>query len=240
MVSNSDASRDTAVTVLPPPDSLNPIQLLQIAVQRGVDAEQLKELMNLQREWKADMARDAFVVAMNAFRAEALKVIKTKQVSYGNTSYKHATLANIVEIAAPALSKHGLSHRWETTQLEGLVTVACIITHQLGHSERTSLSSAPDTSGAKNAIQAVGSAVTYLQRYTFMAITGLAAQDQDDDGGPVERLSEKQAADLDALIEEVGANKAAFLKVCKVESLDQILAKNYGDAVKRLEAKRRG
>lgn len=228
------------VTPLPEPATLNPIQLLSIAVQQGVDTEQLKALMELQREWKAEQARDAFVTAMNAFRAEALKVTKTKQVSFGNTSYKHATLANIVEIAAPALSKHGLSHRWETTQLDGLVTVACVITHQFGHSERTSLSSAPDQSGGKNAIQAVGSAVTYLQRYTFMAITGLAAQDQDDDGGPVERLSEKQVADLDALIEEVGANKAAFLKVCKVESLDQILAKNYGYAVKRLEAKRRG
>lgn len=229
------------VAHLPEAATLNPIQLLSMAIQRGVDTEQLKALMDLQREWKAEQARDAFVAAMNAFRAEALKVIKTKQVSYGNTSYKHATLANIVEAAAPALSRHGLSHRWETTQDGGLVTVACIITHQFGHSERTSLSSAPDTSGAKNAIQAVGSAVTYLQRYTFMAITGLAAQDQDDDGGsPVECLSEKQVADLDALIEDVGANKAAFLKVCKVEALEHILAKNYGDAVKRLEAKRRG
>jgi hypothetical protein len=229
------------VALLPEPTNLNPLQLVQIAIQKGVDAEQLKELMQLQREWKADQARDAFVAAMNGFRAEALKVIKTKQVSYGNTNYKHATLANIVELAAPALSRHGLSHRWETTQDGGLVTVACVITHQFGHSERTALSSAPDTSGAKNAIQAVGSAVTYLQRYTFMAITGLAAQDQDNDGGqPLEFVSEKQVADLDALIEDVGANKAAFLKVCKVEALDHILAKNYTDAVKRLEAKRRG
>lgn len=229
------------VALLPEPTNLNPLQLLQIAVSKGVDTEQLKALMELQREWKADTARDAFVTAMNEFRAKALKIVKTKKVSFNNTSYKHATLANIVETAAPALSEHGLSHRWETKQESGLVTVTCIITHQLGHSERTSLTSAPDTSGAKNAIQAVGSAVTYLQRYTFMAITGLAAQDQDDDGGePQEHLSEKQVADLDALIEDVGANKAAFLKVCKVDSLDQILAKNYGDAVKRLEAKRRG
>jgi hypothetical protein len=237
----SEPSKQLAM--LPQPEQMNPIMLLQIAVQQGVDTEQLKVLMELQREWKADQARDAFVKAMNDFRSEALKIVKTKQVSFGNTSYKHATLANIVDVAAPALSKHGLSHRWETKQEggNGLITVTCVITHQLGHSERTSLSAPPDSSGGKNAIQGVGSAVSYLQRYTFMAITGLAAADQDNDGGqPSETLSPKQIADLDALIEEVGANKATFLKVCKVESLEQMLAKNYGEAVKRLEAKRRG
>ena len=173
------------VALLPEPENLNPIQLLQIAVSKGVDAEQLKLLMELQREWKAEQARDAFVRAMNDFRAEALKIVKTKQVSFGTTAYKHATLANTVEVAAPALSKHGLSHRWETKQeLDGaFITVSCVITHQMGHSERTSLSAASDTSGGKNAVQAVGSTVSYLQRYTFMAITGLAAHDQDDDGG---------------------------------------------------------
>lgn len=234
---------NTQVTLLPPPESLNPLQLLQIAVQNGVDTEQLKVLMELQREWKADNARDAFITAMNGFRAKALKIVKTKQVEYGTTKYKHATLANIVEVAAPALSEHGLSHRWETKQEggNGLITVTCIITHQAGHSEQTSLSAAPDSSGGKNAIQGVGSAVSYLQRYTFMAITGLAAQDQDNDGGaPAEFIDAKQIADLDALIEEVGANKAAFLKVCKVDSFESMLKKNYSEAVKRLESKRRG
>lgn len=174
--------QNTQLATLPEPATLNPIQLLQIAVQKGVDAEQLKMLMELQREWKADQARDAFVNAMNAFRSEALKVVKTKEVSFGTTAYKHATLANTVAIVAPALSKHGFSHRWETSQDGQIITVACVITHQLGHSERTTLSAPPDQTGGKNAIQAVGSAVSYLQRYTFMAITGLAASDQDDDG----------------------------------------------------------
>ena len=39
-----------------------------------------------------------------------------------------------------------------------------------------------DTSGGKNNIQAMGSAVSYLERYTLLAITGLSTKEMDDDG----------------------------------------------------------
>lgn len=222
--------------------NIDPMQLLQVAVQNGADIDKLEKLMELERRWKADRARDAYVAAMAAFRSEALAIVKRKGVSFGTTTYRYATLAETLAIAVPALSQHGLSHHWETVQQEGAITVTCIVTHLFGHSERTQLSSAPDTSGGKNAIQAVGSAVSYLERYTFMAITGLAASDQDDDGRktePDETITEKQAADLDALIDEVSADKAAFMRWARVESLSEIKVKAYSNCVKMLERKRR-
>ena len=57
------------IVEMPQPAQLNPIQLVQIAVERGVDTEQLRALMDMQREWRADKAREAFVLydaAMNA------------------------------------------------------------------------------------------------------------------------------------------------------------------------------
>jgi ERF superfamily len=60
--------------------------------------------------------------------------------------------------------------------------VTCILTHQMGHSEETTLAGAPDNSGSKNSIQAIGSTVTYLERYTLLAATGLAAANGDNDG----------------------------------------------------------
>jgi len=236
------------IVELPKPAQLNPIQLVQVAVERGVDAEQLRMLMELQREWKADMAREAFMAAITAFRSEPLKVGKGKHVKYVSkrtgdvTEYDHATLAQVVDAVVLALSKHGLAHRWETKQEGQLISVACVLTHMLGHSERVSLSAPADDSGGKNSIQAVGSTVTYLQRYTLMAITGLAAKDMDDDGrtaDDAETITDKQAAELGALIEEVGANKAAFLKTCKVERIEDLPASKYSGAVQRLEAKRK-
>lgn len=229
----------TQLAILPEPTNLNPLQLVQIAVQKGVDTEQLKALMDMQREWKAEQARDAFVAAMNAFRAEALEVVKTKRVSFKETNYKHATLADIVAVAAPALSKHGLSHRWETKQEGGTITVSCVITHEFGHSERTTLTAAPDTSGSKNSIQAIGSTVTYLQRYTFTAITGLAAKDQDDDArmGETVAITEDQATVINDKLAESGAAKGAFLNWLKAESVEKIAAKNYARAVAQLDKK---
>jgi len=227
------------LALLPEPESLNPIQLLQIAVAKGVDTDQLKELMILQREWKAEQARDAFFKAMNAFRSEAINIVKTKQVAFKDVSYKHATLAGIVEATVPALSKHGLSHRWETKQEGALITVSCIVTHELGHSAQTSLSAAPDQSGSKNSIQAIGSTVSYLQRYTFMAITGLAAKDQDNDGrtGEAKVITEDQATVINDKLAESGSNKPAFLNWLKAESVETILEADYPRAVAQLDKK---
>lgn len=225
------------VALLPEPTELNPIQLLQVAVQKGVDTEQLKQLMELQREWKAERAREAFHAAMNAFRAEAISIVKTKQVSFKETHYKHATLADIVSASVPALSKHGLSHRWETKQDGNAITVACVVTHELGHSAQTSLTAPPDTSGSKNSIQAIGSTVSYLQRYTFMAITGLAAKDADDDGRgsePPAYITPDQVTVINDKIAEAKTSKAQFLNWLHAEAVEQILAADYQKALDKL------
>lgn len=234
------------VALLPEPDTLTPMQMLQIAVSRGVDTEQIKALMELQREWKADRAAEAFNEAMNAFRKETLEVKKTKAVKFktdGPTAYRHALLSDAVAIVAPALSKHGLSHRWETKQDGSAITVTCVVTHELGHSISNSLTAPPDMSGSKNSIQAIGSTVSYLQRYTFLSITGLAAKDDDDGrGGATDpTITEGQAAGLEILMDEVGIvgqRRASLLKSWRIDSVDQLLAKNYQTAVDYIEGKR--
>jgi hypothetical protein len=103
------------------------------------------------------------------------------------------------------------------------------------------LESAPDESGGKNSIQAIASAVSYLERYTLLAATGLAVKGMDNDGRTNETretLSAEQIANIEALISEVGADKRRFFNYCKVSSLEQILACNYSTVVKMLEAKR--
>jgi hypothetical protein len=225
------------VALLPEPADMTPMQMLQIAVAKGVDTEQIKQLMDLQREWKADRAREAFVTAMSAFRGEAMEVVKRKTVSFDQTSYKHATLADLVAVAAPKLSEHGLSHRWETKQEGPAITVRCIVTHELGHSEYAELTAAPDTSGKKNAIQALGSTVTYLQRYTFTAITGLAAKDDDDGRASegVELATEEQLLELEEKIKAGGTNRPVFLRWLKVETLEGLSAKDFMRAMAQLD-----
>lgn len=228
-------------TALPVARDMNPIQMLALAVQQGADIDKMRMLMDMKREWEADEGRKAFVVAMAEFKANPPEILKRKEVSFGNTHYKHATLADVCAAAIAGLAKVGISHRWTVTQAEKTITVDCVLTHRLGHSESVSLTSAPDTSGQKNAIQAIASAVTYLQRYTLLAATGLAASDMDTDGkasAPAETITDAQAADLQALAEEVGANREQFLRYLKVERLADLPASKYQAALRALEAKR--
>ena len=144
------------------------------------------------------------------------------------------------EKISKALSVHGLSATWKTNQND-LIEVTCIITHAAGYSESTTLKAAPDSSGGKNAIQAIGSTVSYLERYTILALTGLATHDQDNDGrppAPVKLISEKQASELTDLMNSIkNFDEKAFLKWIKKDSIELILDTEYAKVKAALIAK---
>lgn len=238
-------AKDVVVADAAPLAPITPMQMLQIAVERGAELDHLSKLMDLQERWEANEARKAFVAAKAAFSAEAPKLTKNKQVGFDTrggprTEYKHATLDHITEAISPALAKHGLSYNWETEQAEaGLIKVTCILTHIQGHRERVMLQAGPDNSGSKNNIQAVGSTVTYLQRYTLLAVTGMATADQDVDGAqPVALIEGEQKERLIDLMKETNTDTARFLKYLGVDSLDSLPANAFDDAVAALERKR--
>jgi ERF superfamily len=163
------------------PVDVTPLGILQIAVQQGADVDKLAKLLEIQERWEANEARRAYNAAMAAFKKNAPRISKNKHVKAGQVEYDHATLDHVVDAVTAALSAVGISHNWKVSQsLE--IAVTCLLTHQLGHREETTLKAGPDTSGDKNSIQAIGSTVTYLQRYTLLAAVGLAAAGTDNDG----------------------------------------------------------
>lgn len=168
--------------------SATPADLLRIAVESGADLDRLERLMELQARWEANEARKAFTVAMTAFKAEPIQIFKRKEVNFktrdgDTTNYMHAELSDVTEAIGPAMAKHQLSFRWDIKQGNGAITVDCIVTHVLGHSEMVTMVAPPDASGKKNVIQQAASTVTYLQRYTLLAATGMSTKGMDDDGG---------------------------------------------------------
>ena len=213
----------------------SPAMLIQQAVKGGADLEKLQGLLDLQMKWEANEAKKAYVRAMTAFKVNPPKIEKDKLVAYKEVKYSHASLANVTEKINKALSDHGLSASWQTKQ-NGQVMVTCKITHELGHSEETTLSAGADTTGSKNTIQAIGSTITYLQRYTLLALTGLATFDMDNDGqGEIEYITEEQQGVLYDIINGKGVNEKAYLKLIKAESIEKIPAKNYDLAIKQIK-----
>ena len=179
------------------------MSMIAVAVKNGMSPDTIRDLMNLQREWEAAEAKKAFVSAMSAFKADPPQLFKNKQVSFetskGRTEYMHATLDQVALSIGSKLAPHGLSFRWATEQKDnGQIKVTCFLTHERGHSESVWLESGRDESGGKNNIQALGSTVTYLERYTLLAVTGMAVKDQDDDGHSAEPKQETKPTITDA------------------------------------------
>lgn len=170
--------------------AMTPGQLVGQLMQQGgsMDLLAMERLMGLQERWDANEAKKAYHAAMAAFKQNPPTILKDKHVEFttskGTTAYDHATIGNVVKQIVASLAEHDLSHSWSTEQLDGgQVAVTCTITHKAGHSESVTLKAGRDESGGKNSIQALGSAITYLQRYTLLAITGLAVEDGSDDDG---------------------------------------------------------
>ena len=153
----------------------------KVAASPDFDVAKLKELIELHERWSAAEAKKAFVEALSAFKAHAITILRDKV--NGQYQSKYVSLGNLVATVTPFLSQHGLSCRWDLAQSAG-IKITCIMTHVAGHSESVSMVCPPDTSGAKNPIQQIKSAITYGKVCTFESICGLASTDAnlDDDG----------------------------------------------------------
>lgn len=213
-----------------------PAEMLSAAVSQGANIETLERLIGLSERWEANNARKAFDAAISAAKAAIPRIVKDKQ---GDTN-RYATFANIAAKVDPVLAENGLSYRFRTSQAEK-ITVTCILSHRDGHSEETTLSAPPDTGPRRNPIQAIGSTLTYLQRYSLVQALGLAVSD-DDDGraaGGGDTISEEQIEKLRAAIIDTDSDLPAFLKFLRVERLDDLAANEFGRAMNALDAKKR-
>jgi hypothetical protein len=157
----------------------------------------------------------------------------------------YASLASVIDTTKPVLSKYGLAVVQMPGFADGLATLDCRLVHESGEWIE-------GTAGAplqKNDPQGVGSALTYLRRYSLAALTGITQEDDDGNaassngnGGYVklEFITDGQIADLRALMEEVGADEKKFLQFLHVPTLDRLQKIEYPKAVQALERKREG
>lgn len=218
----------------------SPAEMIRVAVAGNANLEQLKGLLDIQERWEANEARKAFHQAMSNFKSVNLEIEKDKKVGYktdkGQVGYSHASLANVVRTITKELSKHGLSASWRTAQ-NGSISVTCKITHVLGHCEETTLSAPSDTSGSKNAIQAIGSTISYLERYTLLAALGLATSDMDDDAkASTIKITDRQLHTLRDLLISKELSESKLIEYLKIESLEDLSAEDYMKALQAINA----
>jgi hypothetical protein len=233
--------------------SVHPSALINAYMAKpDVDIEKLEQLFELQTKYEAHEAKKSFNRAMARFREICPAIKNDKRVNFeaknggAATDYRYAGLAATIETVKSAMAECGLSHSWRPVQKDDQLHVTCYITHALGHSIEATMSSGRDTSGNKNNIQALKSTKSYLERMTFQALLGLATDSDDDDGRgseaeiqpPAPLVSRDQAANLQALHDEVGGDTSPILNFFKASDWSGIPAESYHAVVQKLEARR--
>lgn len=213
------------------------------AISQGLPVETMEKLFTLREKVKAEQAKEAYVEALSKFQGGCPIIEKTKKVlnKDGRTvRYQYAPIDAIAEQIKKPLVKNGLSYRWEVENKEKMIKATAIITHKLGHSERSSFEIPIDTEGFMTEPQKYASALTFAKRYSLCNALGISTGEEDTDatdvGNQAKPKSEKSK--ITFLLRGLGVepkNKEEAEKIVKEKTGLELIDKNYGEIVARLE-----
>ena len=248
-MSEVDSSKEVDLTpgpvvAVPARPPQNPVELLAFAIDKGLDTATLKEFMDLSDRHEANEARKAYAADMVKCQKAMPAIVAEDENT--NTSSFYAKLGRITKAITPVYTKNGFSISFGegVAKLEGDIRITARVLHQLGHFEDFFYDLPPDKAGLRDAvnktdIHAKGSTTTYGQRYLTKMIFNVAIIGwEDDDGNAASkstgRLSEDQAMQLGALITDYGLNAEAVLREFAVLNWEQLAAKKFEKALKRI------
>lgn len=166
------------------------------------DIEKMERLMVMHERMQDRTAQAEFSKAMAEMQCEIPSIAERGK---GHGTIKYATLEDINDVMKPIMQKYGFAISFKVVHANTGVSVTGILMHRAGHREETTMLLPSDTSGSKNAVQAVGSSTSYGKRYVMCALLNISTRGEDDDGyaavpdaQPV--ITAGQAAQLAALL----------------------------------------
>lgn len=222
--------------LVPPADNSIVNIIARAASDPSVDVEKLQALLAMQERVVERQNKLAFDRAMVEAQSEIGPV--ARDADNEHTRSRYARLEAIDTAIRPIYTGHGFSVRFKTgtPTIPGAVCVVCVVSHRDGHSEEFPLEAPPDNVGSKGTInkpgvQAYGSTVTYLRRYsTLMAFNVVLTNDPDDDDGEATRRTSYQRAQASGPDPKAVAWKDALVaKYAQVQSeagIDSLLRNN--------------
>lgn len=206
----------------------------------SVNIDRMERLLAMHERLVAKQAEAAYAEALARVQPK-LPIIQERGAirnNAGGVQSKYALWEDIVGVITPILAGEGFSLSFRIAHPDGKIEVTGVLTHQRGHSEKTPILLPADTSGSKNAVQAVASSVSYGKRYTAGALLNLRTGELDDDGqtattGP--KLNAEQIAQLERRMKEAGTERARFLEFWQVSALEEIPSFNFAPIMQMLD-----
>lgn len=159
---------------------------------------------------------------------------------------KYATLDDCIGVIKDEAPKHGLSFIQSLSTVGEMSGICTLIMHESGEWIKTDVVYAPALQKRKNEgvefnAQGVGSAGTYLRRYSLSAAFGLDSEEDDDGnssgGRNVEMIKAVTLGQCKVLLEDIvglGGERDKILSAIKVEvgtSLFEQMTKDQGQAI---------
>lgn len=247
---NDQAKRVVAISehgTMPIPqmsDTAAMIHMIErMARDPSIDLARLQMFIELRLKLEDREAARQFDEAMADAQAEMRPV--AADAANKQTNSKYASYAALDRALRPIYSKHrfGVSFNTGKDAPEGYVRVLAAVTRG-GHTRDYHIDMPADGKGAKGGdvmtkTHATGSAATYGRRYLLTMIFNIAVGDDDGNAAGGETITAAQADALKCLVAEVAVDLPKFLKYFKIESIEDLPAKNYQRAVDAVEAKRK-
>lgn len=166
-------------------EAANPVAMFErLARDPSVDVEKLERLIAMQERIMRHTAKAAFDAAFSEMQNELPIIDERGQIVVnGVVRSKYARHEDIQEAVKPILARHGFSINHHNKRSEnGKLLVIGVLRHRCGHSEDDEFECAPDASGGKNDIQALGSTREYGRRYTTISLLNIVTRGVDNDG----------------------------------------------------------
>ena len=214
------------------------------ATNPNVDIDKMERLLEMQERIMQRDARAAFASALAEMSPNLPAIVERGGIKdrAGNVQSTYALWEDINDAIKPVLAKHGFALSFRTGRDEGQISVTGVLSHREGHSEETTITLPHDSSGSKNAVQAVGSSTSYGKRYTAGLLLNLTSRGEDDDGnagGSGAVITDEQADTIRELIGSTGTKVGAFLEYIGAPSVADIPAAKFQAAMKALLAKQK-
>lgn len=209
------------------------------AMDKDMDVAKLEKLMDLQERILNRNAAQAFSAAFSKMQSELPEIEKKGQIMVKDElRSRYGLFEDINEAVKPILKDYGFAISFRIQQDATTIKVTGVLRHEQGHFEETDIILPTDSSGSKNAVQAIGSSVSYGKRYTMCALLNITTRGEDDNGAAsTEVLDTEKAVEIDLMITQVKANKPKFLKYMGVDDVRKIRATDYQKAKTLLEDK---
>jgi hypothetical protein len=235
-------------TVPVPYQAPTPLSLIEKAIDRGLDVDQLDKLLMLQERMDKTRAEQEYANAMMQAQRDMPAVIKDAYNQQTKSNY--ARLESVNTTIKPVYTKHGfsLSFYEQDTTLPGHCRVSCDVMHIGGHSRSYHADIPLDGQGIKGnanmtATHGKGSTISYGKRYLVCMIFNVTIADEDTDGNREDPLlTDDQTYQLNDLIDSIEQTghkfeSAKFYAWLGVKNMAEMRNSHYGKAVDQLGRK---